>query len=229
MYYPTSQYTHPALESFFEANNIVLPRYTINHLNQMMRDMEQWLCWATSTHPEVREFDPVNTEAPPQQPVEPTQENYHRNHQPQGSEQEVSPYEEPTAYSTETPDEPQQTKTKFSSSSRPTMVPPMQLRETDTHFEISLMMPGFSSEELNLTLENNVLTLQAIPQLSNDEAGKLLVSEWQRPNLKRTLKFNIPVDPENIQAIHQHGVLLITLTKAIPPVKQEHIIPIQSL
>ncbi|MBI4468440.1 MAG: Hsp20/alpha crystallin family protein [Acidobacteria bacterium] len=93
-------------------------------------------------------------------------------------------------------------------------VPAVNIFENDQEVSVSVDLPGIKKEDVEITLENNVLTLKGTRKLENEE---------KRENYHRVERaygtfarsFNLPntVDAEKIGAEYQDGVLHIHLPK----------------
>jgi HSP20 family protein len=96
-------------------------------------------------------------------------------------------------------------------------VPPVNLHETEDAYELSADVPGFTPEQLNVTLEDGVLTLTGKLEEANeqkDEANRSLRRERRRMSFTRTFRFETPLDEDAVAAKIEHGVLTLRLPKA---------------
>ena len=97
---------------------------------------------------------------------------------------------------------------------RGSWVPPVDIRETADAIEIHAELPGFSAEDVDVTVENGVLTIRGERTLEESKEGET----WHR--LERAYgvferAFQVPrnVDPTQVKAQFSNGVLQLTLPK----------------
>ena len=92
----------------------------------------------------------------------------------------------------------------------PTKKPLVNLRETDQYFDLEVALPGFSRDEITLTLQNTTLIIEAKKERGEDTDG-VIRREFSTHRLKRTFKLNPNIDGQHIKAKFNHGVLSIRL------------------
>ena len=88
--------------------------------------------------------------------------------------------------------------------------------EKETSYEIHAELPGINKDDLNVTLEDGVLTIAAETSTENVEEkdGKVLRRERRYGKFSRSLKVGKDVDENNIQANYKDGILKLILAKA---------------
>jgi len=100
-------------------------------------------------------------------------------------------------------------------------IPPVNIRENLSTFDIELAVPGFSKENFSIEVENDLLkvTGESSREESTEDATETTFTrrEFGYKSFIRT--FNLPetVDVEQIDASYEAGVLKIKLPK-----KEEH-------
>lgn len=96
-----------------------------------------------------------------------------------------------------------------------TWTPPVDVRETEEAFIVSAELPGLSREDIDITLENNILRVAGERKLERDEK-KDNYHRIERSYGAFTRAFAMPsqVDAERVQADFKDGVLTITVPKA---------------
>ena len=93
------------------------------------------------------------------------------------------------------------------------MAPDVNIYETENQFVLQAEMPGVTKEGLEVTLENNVLTL--VGRRANETGiGNVLYREVRPANFRRTFEVDPSVDSEKISASIHQGILTVTLPKA---------------
>ncbi len=93
-------------------------------------------------------------------------------------------------------------------------VPAMDLIETETSFVLKADLPGMSEADVNIELENNVLTISGERKAEHEErqAGYYRV-ERSFGAFRRALTLPEGVDPEAVAATFTNGVLEVTVPK----------------
>jgi HSP20 family protein len=93
-------------------------------------------------------------------------------------------------------------------------IPAMDLLETEDHFVLRADLPGLSEEDVNLELEDNVLTLSGERKSSHEESkeGYYRVERaWG--SFSRSLTLPEGVDPDGVTAAFDRGVLEVRVPK----------------
>jgi HSP20 family protein len=94
-------------------------------------------------------------------------------------------------------------------------VPSVDVSETDAAIVVRAELPGMSQDDIELNLQDNVLTLKGEKkQESKDEQGNYHRTECCFGSFSRTFPLPATVQQEDIQAKFKDGVLEITLPKA---------------
>ena len=96
---------------------------------------------------------------------------------------------------------------------KPYFLPAVDIRYTDETILIFAEMPGIAKEDMNIHLENNVLTVSADTAEENPEGYRTVLSERLPRRFKRTFQLNDSVRQDTIGAQLNNGVLVITLQK----------------
>jgi HSP20 family protein len=93
--------------------------------------------------------------------------------------------------------------------------PPVDIYEDDHQVTIQAELPGVEEKDLNITVENNVLTITGERKLENEE-NKENFHRIERSYGRFTRSFTLPstLDTENINAEFNNGVLKIVLNKS---------------
>jgi HSP20 family protein len=95
-------------------------------------------------------------------------------------------------------------------------VPAMDIKERENEYVVRTDLPGVRKEDINITLENGVLTITA--ERRNDEVEKQGEREIRREvrygRYARSLRLGAQIDEKGVAAKHRDGVLELTLPKA---------------
>jgi HSP20 family protein len=95
------------------------------------------------------------------------------------------------------------------------LVPHMDVSETDTDLRISAELPGVAEDNVEVTLNDDVLTIRGEKKFERrDERENYHFVERSYGTFQRSLRIPYSVKPEEVQASFEHGVLTITLPKA---------------
>lgn len=94
-------------------------------------------------------------------------------------------------------------------------MPRADLAETDDAWLLSLDLPGLSAEDVEVTMEDDTLTVSGERKASQEQQeGRFHRIERSYGRFFRTVQFATPVDAENIEASFENGVLTIRIAKA---------------
>lgn len=102
---------------------------------------------------------------------------------------------------------------------------PVNIRETDTSYELQVIAPGLRKEEFKISIDRNILNISFEPKedAKEQKEGKVLRNEYSFRPFKRSFTLNDKIDTNGISAKYTDGVLEVTLAKKenTPPVTQE--------
>ena len=91
------------------------------------------------------------------------------------------------------------------------------VRELDGSYELDVDLPGFKKDEVTVDLQDGYLTISAAKALDKDESdqkGKFLRQERYAGSMSRSFYVGEHVEPEDIRAKFENGILQISLPKA---------------
>ncbi len=92
--------------------------------------------------------------------------------------------------------------------------PAVNIKETDTNFHLEVAAPGLTKEDFKLAVENNILTISAEKQKSEeDQTDNYTRKEFQYASFKRSFQLPEHIQDEKILATYNNGVLTIDLPK----------------
>jgi len=93
-------------------------------------------------------------------------------------------------------------------------VPPVDIFEEDNAIRIMAEIPGVRPEDVKLTVENNVLTIQGSKQqLAAERTDRVHRYERTYGAFERSFTLPTTVDANAIKASYENGVLTVTLPK----------------
>jgi HSP20 family protein len=96
--------------------------------------------------------------------------------------------------------------------SRPAM--PMDAYRRNGNFVVHFDLPGIDPGTIDLTVEKNVLTVTAERRFAKQEGDEITVSERPQGRFSRQLFLGESLDPENISANYDQGVLTLHIPVA---------------
>ena len=90
------------------------------------------------------------------------------------------------------------------------------VREADSSYEVSVDLPGFKKDEINVKLENGYLTISASKGLDKDEKtkeGKYIRQERYAGAMSRSFYVGEDVKQEDVKAKYENGILKLSIPK----------------
>lgn len=97
---------------------------------------------------------------------------------------------------------------------RPTNVMPMDAYRRDDEVLAHLDLPGVRAEDLDITVERNVLTIRASRRFEGAEGDEPIVGERRHGDFQRQLFLGDTLDPQRVEADVTDGVLTLRIPVA---------------
>ena len=91
----------------------------------------------------------------------------------------------------------------------------LDVAEKGDVFTVKASLPGISPDDLNVTLEDNVLTIQG--ETKEDETieeNSYHIRERRYGSFSRSVRFPVPVEGDKVEANFENGVLTLSIPKA---------------
>ena len=91
----------------------------------------------------------------------------------------------------------------------------LDVAEKGDVFTVKASLPGISPDDLNVTLEDNVLTIQG--ETKEDETieeSNYHIRERRTGSFSRSVRFPVPVESDKVEAEFENGVLTLSIPKA---------------
>ena len=101
-----------------------------------------------------------------------------------------------------------------STSSAINFLPVTDIFETNEALRLMLEMPGVSKDQVEVGVENNVLTITGRIDFSNYEGLQPLYTEYNIGHYSRSFRLSNDIEQEGIQAELNDGVMTLILPKA---------------
>jgi HSP20 family protein len=94
------------------------------------------------------------------------------------------------------------------------LTPSMDVKETDKEITIEAELPGLDQEDVSLTIQNGVLTIEGEKKLEHEEDKEdYHVMERRYGSFQRSLRIPDTVNEDKIEARFDKGVLKVVLPK----------------
>jgi HSP20 family protein len=92
----------------------------------------------------------------------------------------------------------------------------MDITERENEFVVRTDLPGVRKEDINVTLENGLLTIAAERKLEQEqkEGEQQLRRECRYGRYVRSLRLGTQIDEKGVKASYRDGVLELVLPKA---------------
>lgn len=94
--------------------------------------------------------------------------------------------------------------------------PRVNVEETKDHLVLTAELPGLRPEDVEIEVENNILTLRGRKEETREEKEEPRYHVWERRYGTFQRSFSLPrtVSSDNIGATFEHGVLRVEMPKA---------------
>lgn len=92
-------------------------------------------------------------------------------------------------------------------------VPDVDISETNEWIRLVADMPGVDQQSVDVSVENNVLTVEGQARVDAPDGHELVGQEYGVGKYRRDFTLSDTVDTEGIRARVRHGVLEVTLPK----------------
>jgi HSP20 family protein len=109
-----------------------------------------------------------------------------------------------------------------------TFSPKIDISENEKSITIDAEIPGVPKENLKITLQDNILTIEGEKKKVSDEKDKNYYREERSfGKFKRSFTLPVEVDSENVDARFINGILEIKLNKIEPKEEKERVIELK--
>jgi HSP20 family protein len=93
-------------------------------------------------------------------------------------------------------------------------MPAVQVTETDEMIEVTAELPGVTKDDIDISLEHNVLTIRGEKKEESEEKEReRFIHERFYGSFQRAFTLPAPVDDANVKAEFKNGVLRMHLPK----------------
>jgi len=95
-----------------------------------------------------------------------------------------------------------------------TRTPAVDVREEETRYLMEVELPGMSDKDIELKVEDNILTLSSKKEEAKEEKKNgFLIRERRQAEFCRTFVLPKDVDREQVHAEFKNGLLLVSVPK----------------
>ena len=107
------------------------------------------------------------------------------------------------------------------------------IKETEGGYELEMDLPGFTKDEIKVSLENGYMTISAAKGLDKDEqdkkSGRYIRKERYAGSCERSFYVGEDITEEDIKCEFKHGILKLFVPKkeAKPAVEQKKYVSIE--
>ncbi|MCB9301985.1 MAG: Hsp20/alpha crystallin family protein [Lewinellaceae bacterium] len=92
-------------------------------------------------------------------------------------------------------------------------LPPVNILKKGLLFEMEVVVPGFKKEELEVSLQDDVLTIRGQKSYpASEKKGEYIMEEFDIDSFERKFKLARTIAHEKISAKYENGVLRLTFT-----------------
>lgn len=96
------------------------------------------------------------------------------------------------------------------------LTPRADVREDADNIILIADLPGVALADVNISLEQNLLSITGSQAAANNDGYELTYSEYEPCDFHRAFRVETAVERDKITASMQNGVLRVTLPKAAP-------------
>lgn len=91
--------------------------------------------------------------------------------------------------------------------------PAVNVIENKDVYELQLAIPGYSKDEVKLTIENNTLTISAEYEENKEESTPYSRREFIKTSFERSFTLPRSVDQDKVEAKFENGILNVKLPR----------------
>ena len=109
------------------------------------------------------------------------------------------------------------------------VTPIVDITETDDAVEVTVELPGVDEKDIDVDVSGDVLTIRGEKKKEEEQSEKQYHRiERSYGAFRRSMRIPFEVDPDQVSATHDKGVLRVTLTKPAEAKKRSRKISVKS-
>ena len=93
-------------------------------------------------------------------------------------------------------------------------VPRSDIYETEDNVVVVVDMPGVEEDNIDITLEKNILTINGYANLETPDGYSPILAEYELGDYERSFRLSNQIDRDGIKAAYKNGTLRLNLPKA---------------
>lgn len=101
------------------------------------------------------------------------------------------------------------------------------IKESDGEYSLDIEMPGYSKDQIKVSLDDGYLTVSAKKEQKEEEGKKRYLRKEITESCQRSYYVGDSVTQEQIKAKYDNGILSLTVPKSQPKQIQSHFIDIE--
>jgi len=101
------------------------------------------------------------------------------------------------------------------------------IKENDDEYSLDIEMPGYSKDQIKVSLDDGYLTVSAKKEQKEEDGKKKYLRKEITESCQRSYYVGDSVTQEQIKAKYDNGILSLTVPKAQPKQIQSHFIDIE--
>jgi HSP20 family protein len=105
--------------------------------------------------------------------------------------------------------------------------PKFDISEKNNQLKIEAEVPGVIKEDLKITLQDNILTIEGEKKNSSNDEARYFVAERKFGSFKRSFTLPEDIDSEKVNAKFDNGVLTVLLSKVEEKTPVEKVIEVK--
>ena len=110
-----------------------------------------------------------------------------------------------------------------------TFNPSIDVMENDHNYQVTAELPGMDENDINLTLDNNTLTISGEKKQESEDKGQNYYRvERSYGSFQRSITLPTGIESDKIDANFKKGILTITLPKSAEAQKHAKHIPVKT-
>lgn len=96
-----------------------------------------------------------------------------------------------------------------------THVPPVNIIENDSHYVLTMAVPGLEKDKFKISIEKYLMTISYEEKQESDSevAGKVYLKEYQVHSFSRSFHLSDNINQDEIIAEYKNGELILTVPK----------------
>jgi len=102
----------------------------------------------------------------------------------------------------------------LSRSSDPNLIPAVNVKETDSAYEVQVAAPGYEKGDIKVKVENGFLKINSEDKQEKEEVEELYTKrEFSYKAFSRSFRLPDDINDDNIKATYEKGILSLILPK----------------